>query len=217
MTGLPVAGAAERAYQAIRAGILGGEHAPGSMLGEEALAGRIGVSRTPVRAALVRLQDEGWITVYPKRGALVRGVDDRMVTELAQARLVLESSAVQLASAPDRSALAQQLTAGIEAQREALAASDLRGFVELTVAFHRSFVEVAGNRVLLELNDRLADRQRFLLISLGEQLLGRAEATVAEHLRLVATLAEPAAFVGELRAHLVGTHGADLPRLLSAL
>lgn len=207
------AGAADRAYQAIRSDLLHGELRPGMMLGEAALAGRIGVSRTPVRAALARLQDEGWITVYPKRGALVRGLDEARVVELAQARLILEATAVQLAGAPERAALADRLRAGIAAQRDALAASDLRGFIELTVAFHRGFVEAGGNQVLLELNDRLADRQRFLLISLGDTLLARAAATVAEHEHLIELLATPGEFAEALRAHLAQTHGADLPAI----
>src|SRR5699024_11778557 len=58
--------AAERAYRVIRSQILSGVHAPGTMLGEAALAAEIEVSRTPVRVALARLQDEGWILIYPR-------------------------------------------------------------------------------------------------------------------------------------------------------
>lgn len=101
----------------IRDDILDGTHQPGSMLGETGLATSLGMSRTPVRAALVRLQDEGWIQVYPKRGALVQGLSDRAMLELADARFVLETTAVD--RAPD----------GLRQQRPTVWMSPLRGNV----------------------------------------------------------------------------------------
>ena len=102
--------AAERAYQLIRAQILNGTHQPGTMLGEAGLASELEVSRTPVRVALARLQDEGWIVIYPKRGAIVQGVDERTIAELADARFVLETTAVD--RAPD--ALRQKLADALD-------------------------------------------------------------------------------------------------------
>ena len=57
------------------------------------------MSRTPVRAALARLQEEKWVTIYPKRGALVNGLSDRDISEIADARYMLEASAAQRATA----------------------------------------------------------------------------------------------------------------------
>ncbi|MEV8517079.1 GntR family transcriptional regulator [Dactylosporangium sp. NPDC051484] len=211
------ASAAERAYEAIHDGILNGVHPTGTMLGEEALATAIGVSRTPVRTALARLQDEGWIVIYPKRGALVRGLSERAVADLADARLILESTAASRASAEAREGLAERLRHSIAAQREAFDSDDLRGFIELTIAFHRTFVEAAGNDVLLELNDRLADRQRFLLFSFGDRLLARCADIIAEHETLVERLrtGDAAGFADALRDHLVDTYATqigDAPR-----
>lgn len=199
----------ERAYQTIRNGILDGIHAPGSMLGEAALAQEIGVSRTPVRSALARLQDEGWITVYPKRGALVNGLSERAVADLADARLMLETAGVMRASVSARQVLARRLTTSIGVQRDAFASGEVRAFIESTIDFHRSFVESAENAVLLELNDRLADRQRFLLFSFGDLLLARCAEIITEHENLVRHLASGNAddFASALRAHLAGTYG----------
>ncbi|MGJ6980009.1 GntR family transcriptional regulator [Aestuariimicrobium soli] len=180
--------AAERAYRAIRDGILDGTHEPGSMLGEESLAQAIGVSRTPVRTALSRLQQEGWITVYPKRGAQVVGLDDRAVADLAAARLLLETNGVRQASSTARTSLADRLFPLVTGQRDAFAHHDLREFVELTIAFHRGFVEVGGNSVLLELYDRLADRHRFLLFASSGRLLSHCSDVIREHERLVESL-----------------------------
>ncbi|WP_219820369.1 GntR family transcriptional regulator [Pseudoclavibacter sp. RFBG4] len=196
--------AGERAYAAIRAGILDGLYPAGAMLGEVAMAAEIGVSRTPVRAALSRLQEEGWLTIYPNRGAVVRELNDRAIADLADARLVLEAAGVALAPAPTRARLATILEESLKDQRAAMAERDVRAFIESTITFHRSFVEVAGNDVLLELNDRLADRQRFLLSSSGDELLARCSEIIREHEDLVRQLAEGSAdaFADTLRAHL---------------
>ncbi|MEV7239346.1 GntR family transcriptional regulator [Streptomyces sp. NPDC051020] len=207
--------ASERAYAAIREAILNGTHQPGTMLGEAGLAADLGVSRTPVRAALVRLQDEGWITVFPKRGALVRGLSEKTVRDLAEARLILEGAAVQRATTEHRAALAARLEQGIDQQKQALADRDLDGFIELTIAFHRSFVEAGDNLVMLELNDRIADRQRFLLYSYGETLLARCADIIAEHEELIARLRadDVPGFSDVLRSHVGDTYSSGLRQL----
>ncbi|MEV0900499.1 GntR family transcriptional regulator [Actinoplanes sp. NPDC049802] len=196
--------AAERAYRAIRDGILNGVHPAGAMLGEEGLAQQIGVSRTPVRAALGRLQDEGWIVIYPKRGALVQGLSERTIAHLQDTRLILEAAGASRIGATARGQLAERLRASIEAQRDAFGDRDVRRFIELTISFHRAFVEAAGNDVLLELADRLADRQRFLLFCKGDHLLARCDDIIAEHETLVEQLrtGDTAGFTETLRHHL---------------
>lgn len=207
-----VESATEKAYRSIRDGILNGELPSGSMLGEASLAARIGVSRTPVRTALARLQDEGWVTIYPKRGALVQGLTVQAIEDLADTRLIFESISVQRSSSRARQALADRLDDAVTEQEAAIGARDLRRFVESTIAFHRSFVECGGNEVLLELNDRLADRQRFLLFSHGDRLFERGEAIITEHRELVAALrtGDVAGFADTLRSHLSHNYGRRL-------
>lgn len=196
--------ASERAYQVIRDHILDGTHAPGTMLGENTLAADLGVSRTPVRVALARLQDEGWISIYPKRGALVQGMSERTVAELADARFVLETTAVDRASGELRQRLAERLEHSIDEQRAAFAGKDVRRFIDLTLRFHRGFVEAGGNSVLLELYDQLSDRHRFVLFASGEHLLTRCADIIAEHVTLVEHLraGNAAEFTRTLRGHI---------------
>lgn len=198
------ASASERAYRAIRDAILDGTHQPGTMLGEATVAQQLGMSRTPVRAALTRLQEEGWIVTYPKRGALVQGLSERQIAELADARYVLETTAVDRAPAALRAQLADELDESIERQRAAFDAGDVREFIELTLQFHRGFVEAGGNGVLFELYGRLADRHRFVLFANGERLLTRCEAIMHEHRQLAAHLraGDVAAFAAVLREHI---------------
>lgn len=199
-----VPSASERAHRAVRDGILDGTHQPGTMLGEASLAASLGMSRTPVRVALARLQDEGWITIYPKRGALVQGPDETTTAELADARFVLETTAVDRATDALRARLADELDRSIEAQRSAISNGDIRWFIDLTLRFHRGFIEAGGNSVLLELYDRLSDRHRFVLFHQSERLRARGTDIIAEHSRLSAHLrsGDVAAFSETLREHI---------------
>ena len=196
--------AAERAYAYVRGQILDGEYPPGTMLGEAALATEIGVSRTPVRVALARLQDEGWIHIYPKRGAIVQGIDERTVAELADARFVLETTAVERASEPMRQRLAEKLDGLITQHRAAFAEGDVARFIELTLEFHRGFVEAGDNRVMLEMYALLSDRHRFSLLMNSRHLLDRSDELIAEHEALVAHLraGDSAAFATTLQGHI---------------
>lgn len=201
-----------QAYRKIRDDILAGVLPSGTMLGEATLAAEIGVSRTPVRTALARLQEEGWITIYPKRGALVQGLSDRAIADLADARLILETTSVQRSTPRAREMLADHLDDAIRDQVESFRSGDLRRFIELTIAFHRSFVEASRNEVLLELNDRLADRQRFLLFSHGDRLLARCASIIEEHQLLSRSLRahDVPVFSDILRSHLSDNYGKPL-------
>jgi DNA-binding GntR family transcriptional regulator len=207
--------AADLAHRAIRAAIIDGTHAAGTMLSENELAAALGVSRTPIRSALTRLQDEGWITIYPRRGALVLGLTPAEVRDLADARVVLESSGVQRAPAEARRRLARELRDSIAMQRRALRRGAVADFVELSVQFHRAFVDVGANSFLIELSERLGDRQRQLLFAQRHTLPERVEQVVGEHEELLRLLADddPAAFAGVLREHLTGTLGYHLGSL----
>lgn len=204
--------ATERTYCAILDGILNGEHVPGAMLSEATLAAEIGVSRTPVRTALARLQDDGWITIYPKRGALVQGLSERAIDDLAESCFVLGSVSVQLAEPERRHELATRLDEEIIAQRSALSGGNLRGFIDSTITFHRSFVEIGGNTVMLELDDRLADRRRFLMFSFGDTFLERCHDIIAGHIELIERLRadDAVGFAAVLKKHLSSTYGARL-------
>ncbi|MGC3953211.1 MAG: GntR family transcriptional regulator [Propionicimonas sp.] len=211
--------AADLAYTTILEAILSGEYAPGVMLAETTLGAELGVSRTPIRSALTRLQDEGWITIYPKRGALVRGMTDREIADLIDARLILESVSVRRADRAVLSVLAARLENEVELHREHLARRDLRSFIESTIAFHRSFVQAAGNSVLLEFNDRLTNRQRFLIFRYGDSYLARANEIIAEHQALIDAVRSGGGpeFAEALRVHLKGTYGTPLEAICTDL
>ncbi len=199
--------AAQGAYEYARSRIVSGELAPGSMLSENELARRIGVSRTPVRAALLRLQSEGWITVYPRRGALVREIGAQEAADIFGARLLLEVSGVRGRGPAGRAGLAADLVPALAEQDEAVRRGDLARFVALDVRMHRRFVEGVHNALLLDLYDRLRERQAFIVArSLASP--GRTAAIVAEHRELVDLVAadDVDGFERLLDEHLRRTH-----------
>ena len=177
--------AAQRAHRVIRDHIVDGTHRGGSMLSENTLASALGMSRTPVRAALLRLEEEGWVTIYPKRGALVRAFTQQDEREMAEARHLLETGGVRAASPGALAGLCTRLEALISAQEAAVREQDRDEFVELCVSFHRAFVEVGGNGLLLDFSDRLRSRQAVMLHMKLPAIDAHAQEIVAAHRALL--------------------------------
>jgi DNA-binding GntR family transcriptional regulator len=133
---------ADKAYHAIRDRIVSLELAPGALIDERALVDELGMSRTPVREALMRLAQERLVEVYPRRGMFVTGVDVRELARLSEVRAVLEPEAARLAAEratdderADLAALADEIAA----------ADDLMGLDE---RIHRAVYHAAHNDLL---------------------------------------------------------------------
>jgi DNA-binding GntR family transcriptional regulator len=146
----------------LHARILGGALAPGTPLRQEALAEEFGVSRTPIREALRKLQAAGLVDLQPNRGAFVRGISPREIRDAYEVRAALEGLAAELAAGRVQHEQLERLHAAQEQFREALARTiDLRrsGLVvgEYETAhwgrandeFHQVIQEAAGNDVLV--------------------------------------------------------------------
>jgi DNA-binding GntR family transcriptional regulator len=203
--------AADRAYAQVRADILTGEHAPGAMLSENDLAAALSMSRTPVRAALTRLQDEGLVAIYPQRGALVRELTEREVHESARVRQALESAGIHRSDPALRERLARQLADNVAAQEAALGAGDFAAFTTLAMAFHRAFVEMSGNEVMLEVYDRLADRQRLSIARSSQRITDQPAHVLHEHRILLedARRGDWTSFAAHLDDHQSRAHGLE--------
>lgn len=91
--------AAERVYQHVKQGVLDRRYEGGTLLTEGELAAAVGVSRTPVREALLRLETEGLLKLYPKKGALVLQVSAQEITDVLETRLLVEEFTVRRAVA----------------------------------------------------------------------------------------------------------------------
>ncbi len=194
----------DQAYQFIIEGIQSGRLAPGTRLREIELAETIGVSRTPLREALGRLQMEGLAVNDPARGLVVTELDHSMTSELYIMREVLEGTAARLA-ARHASDVEIDFLREIN-QRDALPATpeDLAANNRL---FHTTLYRCAHNRYLVRTLNSLQES----MMLLGRTTLaapGRAQSSQAEHLAIVEALArrDPEAAELAARAHIVSAY-----------
>lgn len=150
--------AADRVYMHVKQGVLDRHYEGGTLLTEGELAEAVGVSRTPVREALLKLEVEGLIKLYPKKGALVLAVSAQETADVVETRLLVEEFAVRRAvPAPDR--LISRLEDLLTEQKAHAAAGDLAAVAVSDRCFHAEIVRSAGNEILSRLYDQMRDRK----------------------------------------------------------
>lgn len=195
--------AAERAYQHLKRAILEQVYPGGLLISEGEIAEATGVSRTPVREALLRLEAEGLVKLYPKRGALIRPVSAREIADVIEARRLVELHAAEQVW-PRRAAIRDDLARWLDEMRRAHTAGDVTALMAADRAFHATVVEAAGNEILAELYHRLRDRQ----LRMGEASFrltpGWAEVALTEHANQLAALDgdDPRAWLDAIGAHI---------------
>ncbi|MFD3537876.1 GntR family transcriptional regulator [Streptomyces sp. NPDC058662] len=172
--------AADRVYQYVKQGVLDRCYEGGTLLTEGELAVAVGVSRTPVREALLRLETEGLLKLYPKKGALVLPVSAQEITDVLETRLLVEEFTVRRA-VPAPPGLLERLAGLVEEQRRHAAAGDLAAMTAADRAFHAEIVRSAGNQILQRLYDQLRDRQLRMGVAVLHAHPERVERTLAEH------------------------------------
>jgi DNA-binding GntR family transcriptional regulator len=147
-----MAAAVDKAYYAIRKGIVGGAFAPDAHLTAQELAHATGLSRTPVREAMRRLHAEGLIRIIPHRGAFVRRLDREEIHKIYDLVVLLETFAAEAAATnatPEQLAELAALSDSMEAQLAVLSATGspeaAERIVEDNGRFHRLIVAAAHN------------------------------------------------------------------------
>ncbi|GAA1672072.1 GntR family transcriptional regulator [Mycolicibacterium murale] len=181
----------DRAYAYLRDQVLSSPAATGTFLNEQQLATQIGVSRTPVREALLTLQAEGLVEMVPKRGVFVPAMSGRQITELMDLRGALERHAASTCLRAGSSPVAQMQST--LADQDHLSDSDYDGaaqkFIELDTRFHQILIDAAGSDLLSRTYAGLRARQ--LRVGLTALLHGhqRRRDVCSEHRRIVDALA----------------------------
>jgi DNA-binding GntR family transcriptional regulator len=149
----------DSAYQAMRRKILDNAWPPGFRALEQELALSLGMSRTPVREALIRLANEGLVEVIPRHGMRVLPVSAEDMRDIYEMLTALEAMAAELAVR--RKPVAAQLKPLVDASRDmgkALKADDLDAWAAADERFHRHLIELSGNRLLIEAVQNCWDR-----------------------------------------------------------
>ena len=142
--------AGDRAYVTLRAEIIEGELAPGTVLLETEQASRLGVSRTPLREALGRLSNDGLVTAQTGRGLVVSPVSIDDIRELYELRLALEQQAARLAAERRDPAVFRALAAEFQRTSEHLGSDDgVRAYYELIDRFDAAVDAAIDNNYLV--------------------------------------------------------------------
>ncbi|MFF4701024.1 GntR family transcriptional regulator [Streptomyces chattanoogensis] len=179
--------AAERVYTHIKDAVLQRHYEGGMLLTEGELAEAVGVSRTPVREALLRLEVEGLIKLYPKKGALVLPVSAQEIADVVETRLLVEKHAAAKA-VPAGEALIGELEELLEKMREQAASGDLAAVSVTDRCFHAAIVRSAGNQILDRLYEQLRDRQLRMGVAVMHAHPDRIAKNIAEHAEILQAL-----------------------------
>lgn len=182
----------ELIHESIRSQIVEGKLASGTALSEIDLAASLKASRTPVREALMQLQEEGLVEIVPRRGPVVRHVAPHEMFELLMVREALESLAVQLAVDRMSSATLQELRAEWEDLQRNLSDASRDLVFAKCEDFHLCVIEGAQSAILTKLvgsiRDRIASARQLYLKPHGHPALGRLRLSCIEHLDIIKAL-----------------------------
>jgi DNA-binding GntR family transcriptional regulator len=196
----------EQAYRHLLDLLMSDEVPPGTFLSERQLVARLGMSKTPIRVALERLDRDGFVDILPQRGVRLRELTEPEIVDYYDFRIALESWVVKRVAAEAGTGEVRRLRRIVERQRKAL---DGRGdvvarYIELDAALHQTLAEIAGNAEVL----RALETQRDKLARVLSTILPRdpewLRSTTVEHEAIVDAIerGDPEAAERELVAHL---------------
>jgi len=196
----------DRLFQRLRAEIISGELAEGSLHSIYALADRFDVSRTPARDAALRLADAGLVTIERNRGVRIRGTGVGDIRRIFELRMLLEIPAARFAAAHCTAERAAQLTGDIEAMRAAVDAGDVSGFVARDIVLHERLLGAMDNERLVAQVRALRELTLVMDASTFERSRSLGDVH-GEHLPVVRAVIDrdPAAAGAAMSDHLVRT------------
>lgn len=155
----------EIVYEQLKMQILTGKIIPGTRMMEVELADEMGVSRTPVREAIRKLEKEGLVTIEPRRGAYASDISVKDMVDTLEVREDLEGLAAALAAERMSEGQIEELRQINQGYSEAIKNSDTEKIIEYDELFHKHIVSCSGNKTLIQLSEtvqELALRFRYL-------------------------------------------------------
>lgn len=197
--------AAEHAYQLVKRAIIRGDLAGGAAISENTVRHDLGVSRTPVHEAFLRLAAEELITPESRKGAVVRPIAPSEALDVLEMREAIESTAAKrLIEDGNGSSVAGDLGELLGIQQEALRQGNVDAFVDADDRFHTAIVAGAHNPVALHFTRLLRDRQQRLRHQLMRVRPDQLSPAYEQHCMLSAALesADPARYDAVLREHI---------------
>jgi len=159
----------EVVFDYLKNSILSGVLKPGERLMEIAIAEQLGVSRTPVREAIRKLEKEKFIIMVPRKGAYVADITLKDMTDVLELRRLLEGFATALAAERMTEEEIAELRAAAEGFKKSISENDVQGMIKKDGEFHEKILMASRNQKLVEIVKSLHDQlQRFRLIYFNE-------------------------------------------------
>ncbi|MFF2065352.1 GntR family transcriptional regulator [Streptomyces sp. NPDC058200] len=178
----------DKAYAFLKETVLTDPDMQGGFLSEQEIADRIGVSRTPIREALLLLAAEDLVKLVPKRGAQIVALSGREITELMELRGIVERYAAER-TIPEGRVPVSELTGLLDRQRALSGPEHAKEFIAVDHLFHATIVSAVGNSLLNRHYEGLRSRQiRAGVVALYNEH-GRQEAVLDEHVAILAAMA----------------------------
>jgi len=179
----------DRIASSIRNAIMDGRLQPGSRLTEQELVSMLGVSRTPLREALLLLDSEGFINILPRKGAVVTKISESDVQDIYGAKSILESAAAKLAcdkisieEIEELSVLTDEMELTAKDKRK-----DYRTLLNLNAEFHQLLSDAGGNKKISQFIRNLRDQTlRYNYIYLS--LITRIDSSISDHRNIIEAL-----------------------------
>ena len=176
----------ETLVESLRDAIIRGTFEPGAKISESELAGKFGISRTPVREAIRQLESEGFLTVLPRRGAVVSSFTAKDVQEFYDLKALLEGYAVRLAIERLTDADIERMRVLNQQMVDYAAEDNPRALFKAHNEFHEVFINKCGNdKLKAVLTSLLTQFQRFRYLL---TVAGKTEGSIAQHWDIIDAL-----------------------------
>ncbi|MEI4828979.1 GntR family transcriptional regulator [Bacillus sp. FJAT-53711] len=178
----------ELVYTKIKLSIYNRFIRPGSQLVEAAIAKKLNVSRTPVRAAIKKLEHEGYVQVIPNRGAFVIKPTAEEMKDAYSVRLLLEKQAAGLAAERIRKEDIEKLYKLIDEEKRTFDHRDTDGYYKMNDSFHFIIAEASQNKLLLEYVKDIVSRTTIYVVLFDPLDTLKINPSIEEHLAIVKAL-----------------------------
>lgn len=175
-------------FNTLRKAILTGQLKPGERLMEVHLANQLGVSRTPIREAIRKLELEGLVIMIPRRGAEVARITEKSLKDVLEVRRALDALSVELACDRITEEDTERLLAACHEFEQAAKGKDAAVIAKADVALHDIIVEATGNQRLMQMVNNLSEQMyRYRFVYIKEE--SRHDNLIAEHREIYESIA----------------------------
>jgi DNA-binding GntR family transcriptional regulator len=177
-----------RAYAALKSRILSGALSPGTLLSERQLAQSLKMSKTPVHAALERLEGDGLVTVTAQQGIIVRAVSPEEIADHFEIREALETFVVSRLAGKLTSEQASRLKRNLAEHRRAVRQGDIAEHVRIDSEFHLLLCDCYGNKEITRAMGQIRDKIHRVMHHISTRFPKRMHGALSEHEAIASAL-----------------------------